>query len=71
MGSHDGAPGGIHGLLLQLHESLSDEDARSAALKCNDIVGDLGHESLLTPTENDLGKTVRSVREAGPAHPAG
>ncbi|XP_019130385.2 DNA-dependent protein kinase catalytic subunit isoform X1 [Larimichthys crocea] len=46
--------GGIHGLLLKLHESLSDEDSRAAALKCHDIVGDLGHECMLTPTENEL-----------------
>ncbi|XP_041817022.1 DNA-dependent protein kinase catalytic subunit isoform X1 [Chelmon rostratus] len=46
--------GGIHGLLLKLHESLSDEDTRAAALKCHDIVGDLGHECMLTPTENEL-----------------
>uniref|UniRef100_UPI0037E8F3E7 DNA-dependent protein kinase catalytic subunit n=1 Tax=Semicossyphus pulcher TaxID=241346 RepID=UPI0037E8F3E7 len=46
--------GGIHGLLLKLHESLSDEDSRAAALKCHDIVGDLGQECMLTPTENEL-----------------
>nr|CBN81784.1 DNA-dependent protein kinase catalytic subunit [Dicentrarchus labrax] len=53
--SPDGSTaGGIHGLLLKLHESLSDEDKRAAALKCHDIVGDLGHECMLTPTENEL-----------------
>ncbi|XP_060920840.1 DNA-dependent protein kinase catalytic subunit isoform X2 [Labrus mixtus] len=45
---------GIHALLLKLHESLSDEDSRAAALKCHDIVGDLGQECMLAPTENDL-----------------
>uniref|UniRef100_A0A3B4TQG3 DNA-dependent protein kinase catalytic subunit n=1 Tax=Seriola dumerili TaxID=41447 RepID=A0A3B4TQG3_SERDU len=44
----------IHGLLLKLHESLSDEDSRAAALRCHDIVGDLGQECMLTSTENDL-----------------
>ncbi|XP_041669965.1 DNA-dependent protein kinase catalytic subunit [Cheilinus undulatus] len=47
--------GGIQTLLLKLHESLSDEDSRAAALKCHDIVGDLGQECMLTPTENELG----------------
>ncbi|KAM7370115.1 hypothetical protein PAMP_011395 [Pampus punctatissimus] len=51
---HSDAAGGIHGLLLKLHESLSDEDARAAALKCHDIVGDLGQECMLTPTETEL-----------------
>ncbi|XP_068160133.1 DNA-dependent protein kinase catalytic subunit [Antennarius striatus] len=46
--------GGIHGLLLKLHESLSEEDSRAAALQCHDIVGDLGQECMLTPTENEL-----------------
>ncbi|KAF7660907.1 hypothetical protein LDENG_00272900 [Lucifuga dentata] len=45
---------GIHGLLLKLHESLSDEDSRGAALKCHDIILDLGQECMLTPTENEL-----------------
>ncbi|XP_023253861.1 DNA-dependent protein kinase catalytic subunit [Seriola lalandi dorsalis] len=54
MSSHGGAAGGIHGLLLKLHESLSDEDSRAAALRCHDIVGDLGQECMLTSTENDL-----------------
>ncbi|XP_014836896.1 PREDICTED: DNA-dependent protein kinase catalytic subunit [Poecilia mexicana] len=45
---------GIHGLLLKLHELLSDEDSRSAALKCHDIIGDLGQECMLTTTENEL-----------------
>lgn len=47
---------GIQGLLLKLHELLSDEDSRSAALKCHDIIGDLGQECMLTTTENELGK---------------
>ncbi|XP_075994169.1 DNA-dependent protein kinase catalytic subunit isoform X2 [Genypterus blacodes] len=46
--------GGIHGLLLKLHESLSDADSRGAALRCHDIIGDLAQECLLTPTENEL-----------------
>ncbi|XP_068603907.1 DNA-dependent protein kinase catalytic subunit [Brachionichthys hirsutus] len=48
------AAGGIHGFLLKLHESLSEEDSRAAALKCHDTVGDLGQECMLTPTENEL-----------------
>ncbi|XP_044032842.1 DNA-dependent protein kinase catalytic subunit isoform X2 [Siniperca chuatsi] len=51
---HSNTAGGIQGLLLKLHESLSDEDTRAAALKCHDIVGDLGQECMLTPTENEL-----------------
>lgn len=55
MSSPDSNPaGGIHGLLLKLHESLSDEDTRAAALKCHDIVVDLGHACMLTPTESEL-----------------
>lgn len=50
--------GGTHGLLLKLHESLSDEDTRAAALKCHDIVGDLGQECMLALTETELGKTM-------------
>lgn len=57
---HSDAAGGIHGLLLKLHESLKDEDTRAAALKCHDIVGDLGQECMLTPTESELGKTMQS-----------
>ncbi|XP_071387705.1 DNA-dependent protein kinase catalytic subunit [Centroberyx affinis] len=52
--SSSNVDGGIQGLLLKLHESLSDEDTRAAALKCHDIVGDLGQECMLTPTENEL-----------------
>ncbi|XP_070783882.1 DNA-dependent protein kinase catalytic subunit [Enoplosus armatus] len=51
---HSNTAGGIQGLLLKLHESLSDDDIRAAALKCHDIVGDLGQECMLTPTENEL-----------------
>lgn len=51
------AASGIQGLLLKVHESLSDTDLRSAALKCHDIIGDLGQECMLTSTETDLGKT--------------
>ena len=55
------AAGGIQGLLLKLHDSLSDEDTRAAALKCHDIVSDLGQECMLTPTENELGKTMKTL----------
>ncbi|XP_034023252.1 DNA-dependent protein kinase catalytic subunit-like [Thalassophryne amazonica] len=48
------AAGGIQGLLLKLHDLLSDEDDRAAALKCHDIIGDLGQECMLTPAENEL-----------------
>lgn len=48
------AAGGIQGLLLKLHESLSDEDKRGAAVRCHDIVGDLGQECMLTPSDNEL-----------------
>lgn len=54
MSSHSSAAAGIHVLLLKLHESLSDEDARAAALKCHDIVRDLGQEWLPTPNESEL-----------------
>uniref|UniRef100_A0A3B3VB26 DNA-dependent protein kinase catalytic subunit n=1 Tax=Poecilia latipinna TaxID=48699 RepID=A0A3B3VB26_9TELE len=56
MSSQSVPASGIHGLLLKLHELLSDEDSRSAALKCHDIIGDLGQECMLTTTENELGK---------------
>ncbi|XP_029935630.1 DNA-dependent protein kinase catalytic subunit isoform X2 [Myripristis murdjan] len=46
--------GGVQGLLLKLHESLTDEDRRAAAIKCHDIVGDLGQECMLTASENEL-----------------
>ncbi|XP_040921929.1 DNA-dependent protein kinase catalytic subunit [Toxotes jaculatrix] len=46
--------GGIHGLLLKLHQALSEEDSRAAAFRCHDIFGDLGQECMLTQTENDL-----------------
>ncbi|XP_047423865.1 DNA-dependent protein kinase catalytic subunit isoform X2 [Mugil cephalus] len=54
MSSHTSAAGGIQGLLLKLHESLADEDSRAAALKCHDIIDNLGHECMLTSTENEL-----------------
>ncbi|XP_034415705.1 DNA-dependent protein kinase catalytic subunit [Cyclopterus lumpus] len=54
MSSESNAAGGVQGLLLKLHEYLSDEDTRAAALKCHDIIGDLGQECMLTPTENEL-----------------
>lgn len=52
--SSSSAAGGIQGLLLKLHESLSDEDKRAAALRCHDIVGDLGQECMLTPSDTEL-----------------
>ncbi|XP_034718647.1 DNA-dependent protein kinase catalytic subunit [Etheostoma cragini] len=54
MSSDITAAGGIQGLLLKLHESLSCEDSRAAALTCHDIVGELGQECMLTATENEL-----------------
>lgn len=53
--------GGIHGHLLQLHKSLSDEDKQAAALTCHDIVNNLEQECMETPTENELGKTIKSI----------
>ncbi|KAF3836111.1 hypothetical protein F7725_028669 [Dissostichus mawsoni] len=53
MSSDSSTAGGIQGLLLKLHESLSDEDPRAAALKCHDIVGDLAQDCMLT-TDNEL-----------------
>ncbi|XP_010766865.1 DNA-dependent protein kinase catalytic subunit [Notothenia coriiceps] len=53
MSSDSNTAGGIQGLLLKLHESLSDEDPRAAALKCHDIVGDLAQDCMLT-TDNEL-----------------
>uniref|UniRef100_A0A3B4ZYV0 DNA-dependent protein kinase catalytic subunit n=1 Tax=Stegastes partitus TaxID=144197 RepID=A0A3B4ZYV0_9TELE len=69
MSSQSSAAGGIQGLLLKLHESLSDEDSRAAALKCHDIIGDLGQECMLAPTENELGKTRKSHLKLVPASP--
>ena len=57
MSSNTNASGGIHGILVKLHESLTDEDLRSAAFKCQDIIGDLGQECLLSQTDNELGKS--------------
>lgn len=54
--------GGIHGLLLKLHEALCYDDSRAAALTCHDIVGDLGQECMLTSTENELGKTITPIK---------
>lgn len=48
--------GGIQGHLLKLHAALSDGDTRDAALRCHDIIGDLGQECMLTNSENELGK---------------
>ena len=57
MSSNTSASGGIHGILVKLHESLTDvEDFRSAAFKCQDIIGDLGQECLLSQTDNELGE---------------
>lgn len=56
--SNSNVDGGSQSLLLKLHESLSDEDTRIAALKCHDIIGDLGQECMLTQTENELGKSI-------------
>lgn len=53
--------GGIHGHLLKLHQCLSDEDKQTAALTCHDLVRDLGQECMETPTENELGKTIKSI----------
>lgn len=60
--SENNTAGGIHGLLLKLHETLCDEDSRAAALTCHDIVGDLGYECMATPSENELGKTATSIK---------
>ncbi|KAM9553657.1 DNA-dependent protein kinase catalytic subunit [Salvelinus alpinus] len=46
--------GGIQGHLLKLHAALSDVDTRDAALRCHDIIGDLGQECMLTNSENEL-----------------
>lgn len=62
MSSHSSSAGGIHGLLVKLHESLSDEDTRAAALKCHDIIGDLGQECMLTTSEHELGKAARFTK---------
>lgn len=59
--------GGAQGLLLRLHAALSEEDSRSAALTCHDIVGDLGHECMQVLTDNELGKTLKS--DLGQTHP--
>ncbi|XP_075945492.1 DNA-dependent protein kinase catalytic subunit-like isoform X1 [Anarhichas minor] len=53
MSSERNPAGCIQVLLLKLHESLSDEDTRAAALRCHDIIGDLGQECLTT-TEDEL-----------------
>ncbi|XP_033988441.1 DNA-dependent protein kinase catalytic subunit isoform X2 [Trematomus bernacchii] len=53
MSSDSNTAGGIQGLLLKLHDSLSDEDPRAAALKSHDIVGDLAQDCMLT-TDNEL-----------------
>ncbi|XP_024136141.1 DNA-dependent protein kinase catalytic subunit isoform X1 [Oryzias melastigma] len=54
MSTPSGSASGVHGLLLKLHQSLSDEDARALALKCHDVFGVLGQECMLTSTENEL-----------------
>lgn len=68
MTSAESSPaGGMQGLLLRLHAALSEEDSRSAALTCHDIVGDLGHECMQVLTENELGKGFNcNIDEARP-----
>ncbi|XP_061121318.1 DNA-dependent protein kinase catalytic subunit isoform X2 [Syngnathus typhle] len=48
------AAGGIHGLLLKLHEALADPDIRRASLRAQDLVRDLGQTCMLTPSDNEL-----------------
>ncbi|XP_036452457.1 DNA-dependent protein kinase catalytic subunit isoform X2 [Colossoma macropomum] len=48
------AAGGIQGSLLRLHSFLGDTETRNAALICHDIIGDLGHECMMTKSENEL-----------------
>lgn len=50
------ASSGLHGILVKLHESLSGEDPRSAAFQCQDLVGDVGQECLLSHSESQLGE---------------
>ena len=57
MSSNTNASGGIHGILAKLHETITDEDLRSAAFRCQDLIGDLGQECLLSQTDNELGKS--------------
>ncbi|XP_062235399.1 DNA-dependent protein kinase catalytic subunit [Platichthys flesus] len=54
MASNGGASGRIHALLLKLHEGLSEEDSRAAALTCHDTVRDLGQECMFTTAQNEL-----------------
>ncbi|TNN65126.1 DNA-dependent protein kinase catalytic subunit [Liparis tanakae] len=63
MSSESNAAGGVQGHLLKLHEYLADEDTRSAALKCHDIIGVLGQECMLTPTDNELETSVFQFRD--------
>ncbi|XP_031440254.1 DNA-dependent protein kinase catalytic subunit [Clupea harengus] len=49
-----GSVGGIQGYLIKLHGYLTDSDTRSAALRCHDIIGDLGQECMVTKSENEL-----------------
>lgn len=51
-----GSVGGIQGYLIKLHGYLTDSDTRSAALRCHDIIGDLGQECMVTKSENELGE---------------
>ncbi|XP_041924731.1 DNA-dependent protein kinase catalytic subunit isoform X1 [Alosa sapidissima] len=49
-----GSVGGIQGYLIKLHGYLTDSDTRIAALRCHDIIGDLGQECMVTKSENEL-----------------
>ncbi|KAL2085629.1 hypothetical protein ACEWY4_018949 [Coilia grayii] len=49
-----GSVGGIQGYLIKLHGYLSDSDTRIAALRCHDIIGDLGQECMVTKNENEI-----------------
>lgn len=48
--------GGIQGYLIKLHGYLADPDTRIAALRCHDIIGDLGQECIVAKNENELGE---------------
>ncbi|XP_061073095.1 DNA-dependent protein kinase catalytic subunit [Conger conger] len=45
---------GIRGHLAKLNTFLSDTETRNVALHCNDIIGDLGQECMITRTENEM-----------------
>ncbi|XP_028826126.1 DNA-dependent protein kinase catalytic subunit isoform X2 [Denticeps clupeoides] len=50
----DVAVAGLQGHLLKLHAFLGTSEARDAALRCHDIVGDLGQECLMAKSEHEL-----------------